>query len=163
MGRLLMLGCGRCGRCGRWATIDPNISPIHPMDILGNARATIISAMGLIPAWVVFRVDGNELWQNASSPYDLTVSGTGVSARARKLSSTQAISIQGAAVGAQIWECQTVGDGESTPQMAELMKATAGWEIQLGKGNEFIPARVIELSPSELGVGWRVLLEVFPT
>lgn len=131
-------------------------------DIVTPMRTAIVQGMANVPAWVVFRVNDQELFQTLAAPHELTGS-SGVAARARKLTSTQAISFQGVAVGAQVWECQTVGTNATTPNMAALMKASNTWEIRLGEGSSFIPARVIELSPSELGMGWRVLLEVFPT
>ena len=138
------------------------------MNVTLEGRQDIAEMMtGFVPP-VIFSVDDTVLFQSNASPFDLATApsnpingfSNGHYARARALSDTQAIAVQGATIGAQLWECQTLGDAQSTPNTAALMDTSKNWKVQLDIGGDFVAARALSIKPSEARIGWKVIVEV---
>ncbi|MEM9263943.1 MAG: hypothetical protein AAGA46_00290 [Cyanobacteria bacterium P01_F01_bin.13] len=119
---------------------------------------------------VLFRVNGTVLYQDINAPHeivaapaDFSLDGTGGYARADEVSGVDSIAISGSTVGADIWECQTVGSARTTPVTAGLMQTSHSWEVSLDEGLTWVPARALSVKPSNARIGWIVNVEVPPT
>ena len=132
-------------------------------DFILEMRKDLVETMSIKRDSIVFRVDGQTLFQSISAPHDLataepTPSENGSYARARVLSAADPISVLQAEENVIIYECQTVGDNELTPAMSALMSTANQWEVRQVRGGDFIPAKATRIEPTALG--WKVLVEV---
>ena len=131
--------------------------------LVTNARRTIVRQMAKLPGAIAFRVDDTVLFQAMNSPHDIASEGArGSYPRVETLSGSEALSVMGATEGASLYKVRPVGDLTATPAMGALMDSRKKWEVRLGVGANFVPARAVSVTPDQQGVGWNVVVEVFP-
>lgn len=130
--------------------------------IISTARRTITRQMAKLPGAIALRVDGTVLFQSVSPPHDIIDDGgKGSYPRVEVMSGSESLSVMGATEGAQLYKVRPVGDLTSTPTIGVLMDSRKSWEIRLGVGANFVPARAVSITPDQQGVGWDVVVEVF--
>ena len=133
------------------------------MNIVAQCRQDIAACMAELPGSIRFRVDGTVLFQSIGAPHDITTEGAGGHyPRVEVQSANQALAIVGASEGANVYKVRPMGDLIQTPEIGALMDARKSWEIQLGVGAEYTPARVLSITPDQQGIGWDVMVEAFP-